>query len=408
MSNRALNIVWQSAAIATPSEMLVAVALADMADDDGCCFPSVPTIARRTRMSERNVRYMLANLRDRQLVSWTESRGRGHSNEYRLHLENLQSLQVLAEEGEKVKPAKGGIKPASSDTKAATVAGFTESGETKPAKSAGENLQSAQLKPATVAPQPIREPEELEPKTPSSAKEVISNSAPAREGGGTAAAAAEAEAEAEAEEAVPVRIGDGVKVPVTDDERANLTAIMQDKRRSLRRLRSKGEVPIETLVFAYFGRHARGGEISLLAELDRTYARDWIETALAGAISNGRDRLSSVRRWLETFAGRIDRPGDHGASQPLPFAEAPPPATPAILKPTGGTDPPPRDSLTERLLKAECDTYQLDAGLFERIETSEGPRWMPTPKSDAAKREAKKRILAETTGTPPMTVVRAA
>jgi hypothetical protein len=44
-------------------EMLLALSLADFADDDGeKIFPSVATLARKTRQSERSIQYQLRKM----------------------------------------------------------------------------------------------------------------------------------------------------------------------------------------------------------------------------------------------------------------------------------------------------------------------------------------------------------
>lgn len=75
------------------SDALVLLALADSADkDSGECWPSHKTIAHRARLSDRQVRTVLARLRADGWVTW-EARKRGNgsaaSNLYCLNLEKL-------------------------------------------------------------------------------------------------------------------------------------------------------------------------------------------------------------------------------------------------------------------------------------------------------------------------------
>lgn len=75
-------------------EMLLALSLADFADDDGGrIFPSVSTLARKTRQSERSVQYQLRKMEQSGFIQVVErSRGgvvRGkkyRSNEYRINI----------------------------------------------------------------------------------------------------------------------------------------------------------------------------------------------------------------------------------------------------------------------------------------------------------------------------------
>ncbi len=70
------------------SEMLLALALADHADDDGThIFPSVKHLAAKTRQSERSVQYQLRKMEASgwlQLVNHVQG-GKGHAREYRIN-----------------------------------------------------------------------------------------------------------------------------------------------------------------------------------------------------------------------------------------------------------------------------------------------------------------------------------
>ena len=69
-------------------EMVLALALADHADDaGGSIFPSVPPFAKKTRQSKRSVQYQLRKMEQSGwlvLVAY-EGGGRGRSREYRIH-----------------------------------------------------------------------------------------------------------------------------------------------------------------------------------------------------------------------------------------------------------------------------------------------------------------------------------
>lgn len=61
MSVHVASTVWRYSK-ATGAELLVLLSLADQADDDGKCWPSIPNIAKRCRVSERSVHRYLAAL----------------------------------------------------------------------------------------------------------------------------------------------------------------------------------------------------------------------------------------------------------------------------------------------------------------------------------------------------------
>lgn len=61
MSVKILNDVWQHSTH-KGSALLLLLAIADHADDNGIAYPSVPHLARKTRMTERNVQHALRRL----------------------------------------------------------------------------------------------------------------------------------------------------------------------------------------------------------------------------------------------------------------------------------------------------------------------------------------------------------
>lgn len=61
MSIRVMSEVWQHAP-QKGSKLLLLLAIADFADDQGRAYPSVTTLAKKTRLSVRNIQYMLSAL----------------------------------------------------------------------------------------------------------------------------------------------------------------------------------------------------------------------------------------------------------------------------------------------------------------------------------------------------------
>lgn len=107
-------------------EMLLALSLADFADDEGGrVFPSVPTLARKTRQSERSVQYQLRKMEQVGFISIVErSRGglvRGKkykSNEYRINIGFLIN-------GAKTAPLEQRCNPAQSTVQSGAINGAT-------------------------------------------------------------------------------------------------------------------------------------------------------------------------------------------------------------------------------------------------------------------------------------------
>jgi hypothetical protein len=63
MSIKAMSRIWAESR-AEGSDLLVALAIADFANDDGEAFPSVGTLAKKARISQRSVQYSLEKLKN--------------------------------------------------------------------------------------------------------------------------------------------------------------------------------------------------------------------------------------------------------------------------------------------------------------------------------------------------------
>lgn len=102
MSIKMMNKVWQDAAL-SGSELLMLLALADFSDDNGSnIFPSVKTLAQKTRLSVKQSRNIIHNLLERRIIILVKRGGwdgeRNRSNEYRINLES-DALQPKPEDG---------------------------------------------------------------------------------------------------------------------------------------------------------------------------------------------------------------------------------------------------------------------------------------------------------------------
>lgn len=93
MSIKVMNAVWANADC-SGSELLILLALADFSDDNGeNIYPSMQTLARKSRMSDKQARRVVQNLVKLKLIEIVEAggwqRGRNRSNSYRILLENI-------------------------------------------------------------------------------------------------------------------------------------------------------------------------------------------------------------------------------------------------------------------------------------------------------------------------------
>lgn len=93
MSIKVMNAVW-AYADCKGSELLILLALADFSDDNGeNIYPSMQTLAHKSRMSDKQARRVVQNLVKLKLIEIVEQggwqRGRNRSNSYRIMLENI-------------------------------------------------------------------------------------------------------------------------------------------------------------------------------------------------------------------------------------------------------------------------------------------------------------------------------
>ena len=83
-----MSQVWEDARIQSQPELLVLLALADHARDDGVCWPSIRTIAAKARVEERSAQRILRRLIEKGLVELVTKGGciEGHNvpNRYRV------------------------------------------------------------------------------------------------------------------------------------------------------------------------------------------------------------------------------------------------------------------------------------------------------------------------------------
>jgi Helix-turn-helix domain len=97
MSIKVMNLVWDRYPEGG-SELLLILALADHADDAGDrVYPSVQTMARKTRMSERAVQYLLRRIQERGLLVLVEpGGGRNRTARYRINIDRIENGANIA------------------------------------------------------------------------------------------------------------------------------------------------------------------------------------------------------------------------------------------------------------------------------------------------------------------------
>ena len=140
-SVEASRAVFNCPAKLSPSEVLMLQVLANHADENFECFPSLDRLAKMSRLSRRQTIRILHRLRDREVIHFEGKGGRQKSNRYKL---------LLTQNGD---TQKGDIAPINSDIRdTETVTSVPET-----VTSAPETVTSATLNSDMVSPEWIDE-----------------------------------------------------------------------------------------------------------------------------------------------------------------------------------------------------------------------------------------------------------
>lgn len=92
MSVRTMAAVW-AGSTHSGTELLMLLAIADFADDDGRAYPAVPTLARKCRMSPRNVNHLLPRLTSSGELVIKAGQGPNRTNLYHINLNALERVK---------------------------------------------------------------------------------------------------------------------------------------------------------------------------------------------------------------------------------------------------------------------------------------------------------------------------
>lgn len=111
MSNSIIQRAYEST-VTSPTDMSVLFALADQANDDGVCWPSVGSISSRTRLNERTVQKALRRLAADHHISVTGNvygGYKGHTPTYLVHpIQTKGSTGASGSPGEPSTPGESG------------------------------------------------------------------------------------------------------------------------------------------------------------------------------------------------------------------------------------------------------------------------------------------------------------
>lgn len=92
MSILVMSVVWKHAPV-DQGQLLVLLALADFADDDGWCYPSVDTLAAKSRMAGRSVQRAIRAMQEAGFLAVEANAGPGGANRYRVVVTALQAVK---------------------------------------------------------------------------------------------------------------------------------------------------------------------------------------------------------------------------------------------------------------------------------------------------------------------------
>lgn len=99
MSIRLMSKVWESEQL-SGSLLLLLLALADHANDQGVCWPSVKTLAKKARLKERQTQYLLRELETGGYLRIEQrGAGRGHCTHYIVHVPKWLQQKVQSSAG---------------------------------------------------------------------------------------------------------------------------------------------------------------------------------------------------------------------------------------------------------------------------------------------------------------------
>src|SRR5271166_1557587 len=93
LSIKVASFVWEKLTQYREEKLLVLLALADFADDDGICWPSIPRVASKARITERGARKIIHSLISSQVVTLLHpGGGRGNTAQYQINTEQQTRL----------------------------------------------------------------------------------------------------------------------------------------------------------------------------------------------------------------------------------------------------------------------------------------------------------------------------
>lgn len=84
MSVKVMSMIWEDETLG-PTDRLILLSLADHANDEGVCYPSIARLVKRTGLSERTVQSAIKRLRGAGRLSLVRGAGPKGANLFLLH-----------------------------------------------------------------------------------------------------------------------------------------------------------------------------------------------------------------------------------------------------------------------------------------------------------------------------------
>jgi hypothetical protein len=107
-------MTWAFKQTLRPAEKILLLAIADYADDEGACWPSLATLVEKTGLSERSIRTHLRTLEHFDLLTTVERRrsnGSQTSNRYVLHMDMTPPAKSAGAPGKLLPPQEPSSEP---------------------------------------------------------------------------------------------------------------------------------------------------------------------------------------------------------------------------------------------------------------------------------------------------------
>ncbi len=145
-----MNRIWDTSQ-ATGTPLVILLALADRADEDGICWPGVDWIAQRARLQPRQARNVLRALEESgDIIIATSKGGRNLTNRY-LITAGLDSNKIAA-----IVARRPDVFPHGHANKPCNPASKTLQSSAETLQSSAETLQSSVNKPCNPAPETLQ------------------------------------------------------------------------------------------------------------------------------------------------------------------------------------------------------------------------------------------------------------